>query len=48
MTTDVLQKLLEMATSSLQAERRVLNDIRGNSPNCLLAVSFGETCHTLH
>ena len=47
MTTGVIKKVLEMATSSLQAERPTLEDIRANFPNCLLAVSFGETCQTL-
>ena len=37
-----------MVTSSLQAERRALEDILSNSTECLMAVSFGETFHTLH
>ena len=31
----------------LQAECRALEDILANSPDCLSAVSFGETFHTL-
>ena len=31
----------------LQAERRALEDILANSPDCLLLVYFGETFHTL-
>ena len=32
----------------LQEERRSLEGIHASSPNCLLAVSFGETFPTLH
>ena len=32
---------------NLQAERCAAEDILANSPDCLLAVSFGETFHTL-
>ena len=32
----------------LQAERRALEDILVNTPDCLFAISFGETFHTLH
>ena len=47
-TTGVLQKVLKMVTSSLQAERRALEDILVNTPDCLFAISFGETFHPLH
>ena len=32
----------------LQPERPALEDILSNSSDCLVAVSFGETFHTLH
>ena len=32
----------------LQTERRSLEDILANSPDCLLAVSFDETFRTLY
>ena len=37
-----------MVTSSLQAERRALEDIFANYTDRLLAVSFGESFHTFH
>ena len=37
-----------MAPSTLQAERHVLEDILTDSLDCLLAVTFGETCPKLH
>ena len=40
--------VLEIVTSSLQAERRAFEDILANSIDCLLAVSFTETFQTLH
>ena len=48
MTTGILQKLLKTTTFSHQTERRELEDILVNSPDCLLAVYFRETFHTLH
>ena len=39
-TTGVLQKVLKMVTSCLQAERRSLEDILANSLDCMLAVAF--------
>ena len=40
--------MLKRVTCSLQADRRALEDILASSPDCLLAVSFDETSHTLH
>ena len=36
------------ANGHLQEKRRALEEILANSPDYLLAVSFGETFHTLH
>ena len=39
-TTGVLKKVLKMVTSRIQTERRALENILSNSPDCLLAVAF--------